>query len=370
MISFYKKYGRTVFDILLIILTVYIFMYLFSSFFNIAKPVAIALVIYLIIEPFAKFLNRKIKIKKVAATTISTLLFVVIVFGLVITLGVILFNQIFVLSEKVPEYIYYLQNEIVFLLDKYDDNINAISPDVFQSIKEYLMSISSKIATFLQTVFLSIIASLSSVSTLAINILLGIILAFFLSLEIDNWEKLAKEKTPKTFRYAFIFLKENVIKGITLYLKAQLKLISITFVLVFIGLLITGVNGAFTLALIAGVLDILPLLGVSSLFLPWIIYLLIVNEFTTAIYLTVILVVVLIVRQVLEPRITGQSLGVSAFTMLSFMIISLSLFGIAGLIISPVLIILLKALNDQGYLKRWIHLPDEEYDQTSEEEKK
>jgi len=307
-----------------------------------------------------------LKIKKVAATTISTLIFVVLVFTFTITLGVIFVNQVIDLSQNIPDYVYFMQEEIADIIAEYDDKINAFSPDLVQSIQEYLKTVSDKIAVFLENVLIYLINSLSSISSLIINILLGIILAFFLSLEIDNWEKFAKEKTPNTFKIAYVFLKENVIKGITLYLKAQLKLISITFVLVLIGLIITGINGAFSIALIAAVLDLLPLLGVSALFLPWIIYLLIIKDFTTAIYLAVILVVVIIVRQILEPRITGESLGVSAFTMLSFMIISLSLFGIAGLILAPILIILLKALIDQGYLKEWIHMPSEEFDLSKE----
>ncbi len=78
-----------------------------------------------------------------------------------------------------------------------------------------------------------------------------------------------------------------------------------------------------------------------------------------AIELSILLVVVVLVRQILEPKITGDSLGVSAFTMLSAMIVYLSLFGISGLILSPILIILLKALHEQGYLKRWIRLPED-----------
>lgn len=362
MISFYKKYGRTVFDILLIVLTIYIFMYLFSLFVGIAKPIVIAIVIYLIIEPFAKFLNRRLKIKKVAATTISTLIFVLLIFTFTITLGVVFVNQVMDLSKDIPGYVYYIQNELVNVIEKYDDKINAFSPDLIQGIKDYLKTVSDRLAVFLENALFYVINSLSSISGWIISILLGIILAFFLSLEIDNWEKFAKEKTPKTFKDAFSFLKENVIKGITLYLKAQMKLISITFVLVLIGLLITGINGAFSIAILAAVLDLLPLLGVTTLFLPWIIYMLIIKDFTTAIFLSVILVVVIVVRQILEPRITGESLGVSAFTMLSFMIISLSVFGIAGLILAPILIILLKALIDQGYLKEWIHLPKDEYD--------
>ncbi|MGO4274324.1 AI-2E family transporter, partial [Paenibacillus sp. TAF58] len=59
MISFYKKYWRTAFDIALIVLTVYLFMLLFSYLYRIATPIFLALIIFMMIEPFARFLNRK-----------------------------------------------------------------------------------------------------------------------------------------------------------------------------------------------------------------------------------------------------------------------------------------------------------------------
>jgi predicted PurR-regulated permease PerM len=84
-----------------------------------------------------------------------------------------------------------------------------------------------------------------------------------------------------------------------------------------------------------------------------------VGQSTLAIELSILLALVIIVRQILEPKITGDTLGVSAFTMLAAMIISLSLFGISGMILSPILIILLKALHEQGHLKSWIRLPED-----------
>lgn len=96
--------------------------------------------------------------------------------------------------------------------------------------------------------------------------------------------------------------------------------------------------------------------------IPWIIYLFIVGNTSLAIGLIVLLAVVMVVRQLLEPKITGNSIGVSsAFLMLSFVILSSSLFGIAGLILSPILLILLKELLQQGYLQQWIYLPQEEF---------
>jgi predicted PurR-regulated permease PerM len=97
------------------------------------------------------------------------------------------------------------------------------------------------------------------------------------------------------------------------------------------------------------------------LFIPWVAYLFITGETNLAIWLTALLLVVTLTRQFLEPRITGQTVGVSAFTMLAFMMISLSLFGVAGLILAPILMILLKALYDQGYFHQWIRFPQEEF---------
>jgi len=170
----------------------------------------------------------------------------------------------------------------------------------------------------------------------------------------------AKEHTPKTFKAAFYFLKDNVLKGIVGYLKSQMKLISLTFIVIFIALLALNVKNAFSIALLSAIFDVLPLLGVSTLFIPWIIYLFVVGQTLLATWLSVLLVIVILVRQIMEPKITGDSLGVSAFTMLSFMMISLSVFGVAGLILSPVLIITIKALYEQGYLQKWIRWPEGE----------
>ena len=142
-----------------------------------------------------------------------------------------------------------------------------------------------------------------------------------------------------------------------------MKLVSITFVIVYIGLLILGTGNSLSVALICAVFDVLPLLGVPVILIPWITYLFIVGNTGLAIGLIVLLAVVVISRQLLEPKITGNSIGVSsAFLMLSFMMISLSIFGVAGLILAPILLILIKELLTQGYLKQWIRLPSEEFD--------
>ncbi|WP_068773662.1 sporulation integral membrane protein YtvI [Paenibacillus sp. FJAT-26967] len=368
MISFYKRYYKTILDIALIVLTVFLFMKLFSFMYRIATPIFWAFVIFMMIEPLARFLNRK-GLKKMLATTISTLLFILIVLAVFTGAGYLFTTQLDNLLSVLPKYTQLLQEQITKRTADLQNSIAALPPDVIDKTREIANQMAAKATNFatnfLQTLlhFLTtgITGLVSSFSSMMINFVAGIILAFFLSLEINWWKRTAREKTPKTFVKAYDFLRVNVIKGIVSYLKSQAILISITFVMILVSLMILGVNNAFTIALLAAFFDVLPLLGVSALFVPWIAYHFIAGSTVTAIWLTVILGVTVLVRQILEPKITGESLGVSAFTMLSFMIISLSLFGVAGVILSPILIILIKALYDQGYLRKWIRSPENEY---------
>lgn len=362
MFSFYQKYSKTAFDIALIVLTVILTMWAFSFLYKIAAPIFLAFIIFMIIEPLAKFLHRR-KIKKSIATAISILFFSLVLIGALIGAGAIFITQIDTLVDKIPAYSLIFEQQIVEKTQYLQLQIDAFPVEVTDKVAEYTSFLTDAIANFSQWFLLWLISFLTSFSTFILHFVVGIILAYFLSVEIEFWKKAAKEKTPKTFKTAFFFLKENVLKGIGGYLKAQLKLISITFILIYVTLLILQVNNAFSIAVLSAFFDVLPLLGVSTVFIPWIFYLFIVGNTTLAIWLSVLLGVVILFRQILEPKITGDTLGVSAFTMLAFMIISLSLFGVAGLILSPILIILIKALYEQGYLKKWIRLPEDEYDQ-------
>lgn len=361
MLSFYKKYWRTAFDIGLIALTVYLIMFVFSFLYNIATPIFLSFIVFFIIEPFAKFLNKR-GFKKAIASAISVLCFLIIILGVFFGAGVILVSQIAQLQSKFPTYITMLQtafNEsFTYLMGKAE----LLPAEVLHKLNETLQTITTKVSQLMGEFLAWLFSFLTSFSSFIVNFGIAIILAYFLSVEIGTWRKFAKEKTPNTFKQAFAFLRDNVFKGIAAYLKAQFKLISVTFIMVFIAMLLLNVGNAFTIALLSALFDLLPLLGIPVIFIPWAIYLFVIGDTWLAVWLLVVLAVVMITRQILEPKITGNSLGVSAFTMLSCMIISLSLFGVAGLILSPVLLILIKALMDQGYLKSWIRLPKEEFE--------
>lgn len=361
MLPLYKKYWRTFFDLGLIVLTVYLIMLAFSMLYRLAAPVFLSFFVFMLIEPLARFLNRK-GLAKPFASAVSVLLFLVVILGILFGAGLLVTIQILNFKENLPRYTYLAQQHFAEFTAYLQHQADTLPPDLTVKINEYFQNATNILSGWLIVFFNYMIGVLGSFSSFMANFGIAIILAFFLSMEIKDWRKIAHDKMPKTFKTAFSFLQGNVFKAIGSYLKAQLILISITFVIVLIGLLILGSGNAITMALVCAVFDILPLLGVSTILIPWIIYLFIVGNSSLAIGLIVLLAVVLVVRQLLEPKITGNSIGVSsAFLMLSFVIFSTSAFGVAGLILSPILLILIKELLQQGYLQRWIFLPQEEF---------
>lgn len=366
MLPFYKKYWRTAFDIALIALTVFLIMYAFSYFYRIATPIIFAFIIFLMIEPLARRLN-KWGLPKSIASGISIMLFSLLILAAFSGAAYIITKQGTALIKDFPRYQEILTEQIGKLTVQLESQLDRLPADfdIAESSKDLIQGATDTLQR-LGTAFLSgLVGYVSSFSSFMFNFIIGIILAYFLSIEIKSWKRTAAEKTPRTFKNAFTFLRENVFKGISSYIKAQAKMIGITFIVILIALIALDVKNAFVISVVAAIFDVLPLLGVSTLFIPWIVYLFIVGQTTLAIWLTVLLLVVILTRQILEPKITGDSLGVSAFTMLAFMIISLSLFGVAGVILSPILVILVKSLYDQGYFHRWIHAPIDEYDDDS-----
>ncbi|MFB5762189.1 sporulation integral membrane protein YtvI [Paenibacillus medicaginis] len=363
MLPLYKKYWRTAFDIALIALTVYLILFVSSQLYHIAAPVFLSFVVFWCIEPLARYLHKK-GMRKPFASAISVLLFIVILLALFFGLGLIVVTQLMRLADDLPQYTSIVQQAFVNLTAFLQGKAASLPPSITQNINDYFTT-ATKLATNWGTSALQhVVAFLGTFSTFMTNFGIAIILAFFLSMEIDLWKVIVRKKTPHTLKTAFSFFRNHVLKAIGSYIKAQAILVSITFVIIFLGLLILGTGNAFAIALIAAVFDILPLLGVPVILIPWAVYLFIIGNTGLAIGLLVLLAVAMLVRQLAEPKIAGNSIGVtSAYLMLSFMFISLSIFGVAGLILSPILLILIKELWQQGYLQKWIRFPKEEFEE-------
>jgi sporulation integral membrane protein YtvI len=360
MYLIYRKYARTLLDIGLIVISVFLILFLFSGFYQIAAPILFGLVIYAMIEPLAAWLHRK-GMNKPSAALVSVLVFLIVIVTIISLAGMIFTFQLQQLAKLVASNQDSFRASFESQLEWAQTQIAAMSPEVVQQIEKYISQFVDSGSKLLSNVLNWLFSVVTSVPTLLFNIVIGMILAFYLSSEINLWRAWIQKNVPNSIKSVHGFLRDHVFSGIISYIKSQLILVSLTFVIVFFGLLLIGVDNAFSIAVLAAIFDILPILGIPVIFVPWIGYSFIVGDVERGIWLLVLLVVAFLTRQILEPKIAGQSIGVSAFVMLASMVVSLSLFGVAGVIITPFLMILIKALYEKQYFKRWIHMPEDEF---------
>ena len=137
------------------------------------------------------------------------------------------------------------------------------------------------------------------------------------------------------------------------YVKAYLMILFITFLQLLVGFLCLKIPYALTLAAIIDMIDILPVFGVGTVLVPWAALLLIQGEVYTGIGLLIVFAVIWVVRQVIEPKIVGHSIGLPPLVTLMGMYIGYKFMGFAGLFVFPLVLILFKNLNDIGVIRLW-----------------
>ena len=120
--------------------------------------------------------------------------------------------------------------------------------------------------------------------------------------------------------------------------KAQLILFGVNFVVITIGMIIVGMGWWSPLIAIGvSLLDLLPVIGSGIVFVPWAIIALIAKNPHMAITVGATYIAMVVLRMVLDPIITGKSVGLSPWITLLASVGGLILFGGAGMILGPVI---------------------------------
>ena len=172
----------------------------------------------------------------------------------------------------------------------------------------------------------------------------------------SDYEKISafflRQMPKRMARGLHVLRTELVLTGLK-YLRAYFFIIIITFSELYIGFLILDVEYAVGLALLIAVIDILPVLGTGTVLIPWTLICFLKRDFYLGIGLAVMYLVVAVIRQIIEPRIVGRSIGLHPLVTLAAMYVGLKLGGLLWLILLPVSVNVLKNLNEEGKIRLW-----------------
>ncbi|QCJ43712.1 sporulation integral membrane protein YtvI [Bacillus sp. S3] len=350
------KYINRTIRFVLVVGAVVLALYSFYFLSTVTYPFLIGLVIAFMINPLVNFLEKRAKMPRILAVFTGLVVIFALFAGLITLLVAEIVSGAAYLARVVPEHLDTLINyiedyftaQIIPLYNQLTSVFNKLDAGqkdtIIGNIQNVGTRVGTTVGTFIKNLFGNIPNILSWFPNAATVLIFSLLASFFIS---KDWYrlsamagKLLPEKAKRSGRTVFIDLK----KALFGFIKAQVTLISITTVIILIGLLILRVDYAITIALATGIVDIIPYLGTGAVFVPWIIYAAISGDTALAIGLGVLYIIVLVQRQIMEPKILSSNIGLDPLATLIALFVGFKLIGFLGLIVGPVTLVIISTL--------------------------
>ncbi len=307
-------------------------------------PFIFAYLISLAIVPTADFLQRRAKIPRKLGILFSMLLIISILVVFVINIvyqGVVALQS---LSEQLPALLsgnYTPPGWVARLSDIYSklpDDQQLFIDDIVKSVKDNLSQIIQPAAMATITAAKNIATRLPSIFIFTTVLVLA---TYFISNDTKKIKSHILRYLPKRIIQNLYVLKASISSAFGGYLKAQFLLMTITFIVLLIGLSALNIQSSFLIAFLISLVDALPILGTGIVLIPWAGIHLLQGNYKMAVWMFILYLSAVLVRQLLEPKIVGDKIGLHPLITLISMYIGLKLLGILGMIVGPIAAIIL-----------------------------
>lgn len=350
--SILKKIGIIIIAVLALFVSGKLFMFYI--------PFLIAYIISLLVDPIIKFVSKKTNLSR----KVSSIIVLITVFLLLI--GLIAWGTISLISESthllgtLNTYFEKTARIVNSWIEKIDMSKLPISSEIWEVIQSASSDILNKVIDFIKNTLTSILESLKSIPNIVIYTVITILATYFITSDkFYIWDRL-EHHVPKKILGKVTVKAQKIITSLSGYLKAQIIMIGISFVIVLMGLNIfylMGMNVGYPLlmALFIGFVDALPILGAGTVMIPWSIILFLNQEYSAVFSILGLYIFVVAVRQFLEPKIVSSKIGIHPLFTLVAMYTGFKLIGVIGMFIGPIVLIILKNIFentlDKGIFK-------------------
>lgn len=312
-------------------------------------PFLLALVLAFLLEPLVLGLMRTLRIKRPYATVLTLIAALGIVGLFVFLLVARLYTELSELAISAPNYSY-----IVDVVTRQIDTIERFVKVNTQVQNALFSSTESLLKTFqdwAKSGSLMLLGFLAALPGAFVVLVVSLVATLLTSASFPRVKRFLADLFPRRWHQSAQLVSQDLGSALVGFLRAEIMLVSVTAVTTMLGLLIIGNRYAVTLGVLAGVLDLVPVVGTGMLFIPWIVGLFLWGSIATGLKVLTMWVVTVVLRQFLEPKIMSKSIGLDPLPTLVSMYVGLQLFGGFGLILGPTLVIFYGALHKAGAWK-------------------
>ena len=319
-------------------------------------PVLIPFIIAFLIASMIRIPVRKLygssELKNKVISIMTCVIFYAIVFFILGYASVNIYNTISDFLVSVPAL---YQNDIVPALNQVSDVVGRaiqsmdaeIAVELDKMFDEFLNNIGEYIKTFSVNAIKAISESLAGIPGFIIKLVITIISTFFCMIDYNKILILFIKLIPKGKEDAIMNIAKYFKSTIFIYLKSYSLLFLLTYVELAIGFMILGIPYAPLIALLVAVFDILPILGVGGILLPWSVILFVMKEIPLGIGMLLLYLVITFIRNTAEPKLVGKQIGLHPLATLIFMYLGLRFLGFLGLFLFPVTLAVLVNMKQE-----------------------
>lgn len=344
---------RTITTLLWLAGTLVFFQYLLTPLL----PFLLALGLSALAEPAVERLRRRLKVRRSFAAAVVTTLVLVVCGGAVAFLTLRLVVELRGWSEALPAALArfpsvwngfldrverWYGNSPAFLrsaLDLLAEQLERDTPSLVGSVGEWLMGEASAILAALPGAGLFVMTTVLAMYFTSVSY--PAILAFLKRQLPAPWQSRCRE-AARCFR-------STMLK----WLRAEALLLLTTFGVLLIGFTWMGVDFALLAAVFTALVDALPVLGTGTVLGPWAAGCFLLGDTQRGLALLAIYGAAFLAHTLLEPRLLAGQVGLPPITALLAMYVGFHFMGVGGMVLLPVVLLLVKQLQDAGVMRIW-----------------
>ena len=328
-------------------------------------PFVFAAAISIFLQRPIKAITKKLHIKAHSAVSIILVLLIVVLIlgtatGLLFALGselkeffTYMFSNISSLAELIDAAEKFVMDLLVKLPKGVGDALGVYVADFFDNIGNKSLGIDMSVLSAPISGAWHVVKGIPSIF---LALLVTVVSCVFMTADYEVIRKMLLDFCREENRLKLINTKRTITRGVSKLFKAYATLMLITFTEMFIGLSFMKLIGVYKggyiaiIAFVTCIVDIIPVLGTGTVLIPWAIYNFITGNVGLGIGLIVLYAVITVLRQIVEPKLVANQVGLPAIVTIAAMFLGAKIFGTFGIIILPLTVIVLKLMYDEGVI--------------------
>lgn len=345
---------------------------LFRYLIQLLMPFFLALLFASISRPIARYLSRdyrwkkngkgeRVKVKKVmpmnsTVAGIISVVFLFLVMGGLVTLIIIrVSGSIGDLVAAVPGiYTDTVLPELEDASERLLDWAGRMDKDLLKAVEESIPNVISSLGAAVTKFSVNAVAWISSLATklpsILLNTIICLIATVFIAVDFDSIRDFIHCNLPDAPLQMVIDIKDTFLDIVWQFLRSYALIFVITAAQITVGLMIVRVQRPLALAMLISLFDAFPIVGSGMILLPWSVFTLIAGDTMKGVGLLIVYAVVVVSRQIIEPKIVGKHVGMKPIVTLVCMYAGTQFFGGLGLFALPIAVAILTDMNERGLI--------------------